>query len=685
MTDKIKQWLAVITGLLLLVALLLCAGCSTPQHEPTPSENPLASLDELELCNTVLLPEDSGTSYDTQYTPAEDGAILAVSQGAVLMGSEDHRWVECMGERTDVQPEAVGFLSNDGGMVLAFGTNPVTVLLPDGQLLELPNEAEYLAGTGTAYVHFAEASDLIYIQSESFLYVYDGLTLTPMEGAVQWRGVGTVAGKAYAVGAVRTGDADDAAMQDYLFLLDETECVCVGRLEVEGAVQKLCGSSALYLMTDRALYAWTETSFTCLDTLVALGLSCDAIVDLAETEDELQLAEAQGIYTLLPGSEGGSITVTAAYIPDSWNSFATAMADFNRTHTEIQIQAMAYETEADLSFALTVGEIPDIICVGDHPGYLQMLAGKNMLLALDDKLSAYLQSGDYFENIFSACALQGTTYFFCPTFDLYGMRAPASLLGTATKLDTLDALDALFQELGPDSYRWMVKEDMLYNLICDSYTAWIDEQNGTTFFETEAFYSVLEFCNRFAASQQELILDGASLPISFVQIYDPSELMRFSMKLKEETTFGAEIGYYPLPLSQFNGLGISGSYFAGICAAGTQTEAALEVLHYLLSDEVQEKAADTFCLPVSRRACEAVWNRALDGNNSEEYTAYVNGFTDQFKALVEGADHLNVAAAPEIRDIILEEAASYFAGAKSVEAVSAVIQNRVLLYLAERS
>lgn len=48
MTDKIKQWLAVITGLLLLVALLLCAGCSTPQHEPTPSENPLASLDELD-------------------------------------------------------------------------------------------------------------------------------------------------------------------------------------------------------------------------------------------------------------------------------------------------------------------------------------------------------------------------------------------------------------------------------------------------------------------------------------------------------------------------------------------------------------------------------------------------------------------------------------------------------------
>ena len=109
------------------------------------------------------------------------------------------------------------------------------------------------------------------------------------------------------------------------------------------------------------------------------------------------------------------------------------------------------------------------------------------------------------------------------------------------------------------------------------------------------------------------------------------------------------------------------------------------MLRYLLSDEVQEKASDTFCLPVSRSVCERIWNQVLNQDNPDGYNEYYRGFRAQFETLLEGADHLNVAAAPAIRDIILEEAAAYFAGDKSAEAVSANIQNRALLYLAEQS
>lgn len=688
MIQNRKRWLFA-TLWLLLIGLLFLSGCDESDRSPTnTSQTSVSSVytDTLSLKDTALMPDESATTYEAQYTPVEDGTILAVSQDAILMCEQDQRWLEWRDEWTKVQSETVGVLSYDDSIYLALGSDPVSILLPDGQGLELPNQAGFLSGSGTAYVHFAIEDKLLYVLNGTYLYSYDGQALTSMEDSVQWRGIGAVDGNVYAVGAIRTGDVEDSALLDYLFLLDNTACVCLGRLELEGAVQKLCGGKALYLMTDRALYAWTEASFTYLGSLVDLGLSGDSIVDMTEAEDGLLLAEAQGIFTLLPGSnDGGSSTLTAAYIPDSWGSFPTAMAAFNRTHTDIQVKAVAYETEAELSLSLTVGEVPDIICVGDNPAYLQTLASKDVLQPLDDNLDNLSRQGNYFENIFSACAIEGNTYFFCPTYYLYGMQVPLSLTGGAAQLNTLDDLEHAFQSLGEDSYRWMLKEDMLYNLICDGYTAFIDEQNATAFFETEAFYAVLEFCNRFAATQQDLVLDNANQPFSFVRLYDPSELMRFSVKMEEKTEYGSRVGYYPLPLSSFNGLGIGGSYFVGLCAASQQQEAAWEVLRYLLSDEVQEKASDTFCLPVSRSVCERIWNQVLNQDNPDGYNEYYRGFRAQFETLLEGADHLNVAAAPAIRDIILEEAAAYFAGDKSAEAVSANIQNRALLYLAEQS
>lgn len=139
-------------------------------------------------------------------------------------------------------------------------------------------------------------------------------------------------------------------------------------------------------------------------------------------------------------------------------------------------------------------------------------------------------------------------------------------------------------------------------------------------------------------------------------------------------------------------------------------QGAWEFIAFLLSDEIQESMGSQR-FPVNKKAFEAlaaqemvegsiVLKEGKDGNTVKyvktgslkdynyDEAAYraANDLTEEkvreIRTLLETSRALPTRNVPVIA-IINEEAAAYFSGAKSIEEVVAVIENRVELYLKE--
>ncbi len=76
----------------------------------------------------------------------------------------------------------------------------------------------------------------------------------------------------------------------------------------------------------------------------------------------------------------------------------------------------------------------------------------------------------------------------------------------------------------------------------------------------------------------------------------------------------------------------------------------------------------------------------VSGKTIRKYPRDIENISDErveeFRAMLEDARPLPIRTAP-LLDIIAEEAEYYFDGTKSIEEVTAVIQNRVQLYMDE--
>ena len=107
----------------------------------------------------------------------------------------------------------------------------------------------------------------------------------------------------------------------------------------------------------------------------------------------------------------------------------------------------------------------------------------------------------------------------------------------------------------------------------------------------------------------------------------------------------------------------------GIVSTGN-TDAAWEFLRFILSDEKTQAELSLASIPISRAA-------------AEEQLSEAESRSDTMLGLLEGLTHKD-SAGSTISKIVLEEAAAYFAGAKSVEDTCEIIQDRAETYIAEQ-
>ena len=107
----------------------------------------------------------------------------------------------------------------------------------------------------------------------------------------------------------------------------------------------------------------------------------------------------------------------------------------------------------------------------------------------------------------------------------------------------------------------------------------------------------------------------------------------------------------------------------GIVSSGNTT-AAWEFLHFILSDEKTQAELSLEAIPISRAVVE-------------EQLRESGSCSDTMSRLLDGLTHKD-SAGSTLSQIVLEEAAAYFAGAKSVEDVCTIIQDRAETYISEQ-
>lgn len=160
----------------------------------------------------------------------------------------------------------------------------------------------------------------------------------------------------------------------------------------------------------------------------------------------------------------------------------------------------------------------------------------------------------------------------------------------------------------------------------------------------------------------------------------------------EKELYGEKVDFIGYPVQNGTGtaVGFRGSQLA-VNANGKDLDAAWKFLKYFLLNGYDDNG-----FPVIREQLDAKLLKdmepSIEGIPSKTYSDRYNGYimvyeasqedVDAVRELIERADckyqyHL------EIQNIINEEAEAYFTGQKSLEEVTALIQNRVSLYLEE--
>lgn len=368
----------------------------------------------------------------------------------------------------------------------------------------------------------------------------------------------------------------------------------------------------------------------------------------------------------------------------------------------------ADEYARQTSIEIAAGKGPDILC-GDLMGeYFESLAGKGALVDLSPYFeNSGIHKGDLLPSAFGSWQ-DGKTYGVSPVIYPYGYKIRAEAPGASGITDIRTLLDALGAwEEDAAYYAFCDAGDVLELLLRGSDSLWgmVDWEAGKCDFGGELFGQMLEASKRLG-------YDPRHRRPNLVQYRRYDTLLHFDSL----SDLAAE-GMAPAGILFDDGCrgATDPRRMLAVNAASSQKEGAWEFILFLLGEDAQMAAE--LSVPVNRAVLEA-WAGAqleeaqgqLEAVKAQPATAvkaitsgdtYVDGgemvhvekaFSDSELTQARVEEYLQALAEVQplpmrtipLLDIILEEAGSYFSGDKDVSAVSAVIENRVQLYLDER-
>jgi len=300
---------------------------------------------------------------------------------------------------------------------------------------------------------------------------------------------------------------------------------------------------------------------------------------------------------------------------------------------------------------------------------------------------------DYFPSTFSGRRYEG---------GIYGVSCMCLMDGFFMVKEVADGADSVEElvdkllEYGEDAVfhnRWDAGKVLNYFLeSSESLHGMVDLENGTCDFDGELFGKMLEAARRY--SYDEKIQGRKVLADSHCYI---------EYKVFNDSGYLEENGLVPIGYLFDDGghTRASDNQMMAISSSSGKKEGAWEFISFLLGEEAQGslyrgalKAIVSYPAKKSvfEATCALVAKSQRDGEGEPCDTGGLIGMRqtklneyrkDELRAALEDARMYPVQTRPLVQ-IILEEAAAYFSGDKSVDEVRAAAENRVRLYLEER-
>jgi multiple sugar transport system substrate-binding protein len=402
----------------------------------------------------------------------------------------------------------------------------------------------------------------------------------------------------------------------------------------------------------------------------------------------------------------------------------SAVFRFNRANENYRIEIRDYLNEVDftgiepedqwnyekkryaelLSADFLNGKEPDILVMDQHaflaPEILERQGYLVDLYALGQGDPSFRKE-DYRTNILSLFERDGKLFRFPLTISLGGLVGPVRLLGDRSGW-TVEECTGVLNSL-PDcavAFPNLERKDLLAGCIQSSLYSFVDYAEKTVDFDSDEFREILAFSDRFGSDPLPEIDDSGDIvvPEGFVDISElifqgnlairTSYLWCATYVSDERYYFGEKLSFIGYPSPDRSGMGVEASMSLAICEGCPDPSAAWEFVRLCISEEFQSGLSIYSGEPMNLGASRTHIEKALSSSpSSVELMHTVDALTredaDQYIRLLDSASVLNGQDQPII-EIVLEEAAAYFAGAKTAEEVSRIIQDRVTTFVNER-
>lgn len=381
--------------------------------------------------------------------------------------------------------------------------------------------------------------------------------------------------------------------------------------------------------------------------------------------------------------------------------------EFNNAQEEYRVVIDAYEDGNDLDAFVTAtgvelatGKGAEILMGSMLTESVSGLIEKGILMDLAPLMEqSGIREEDYFPITFDMWRTGGSIY--CIFYDVWIQEQMIStaVLGDLRDPSVETLTDALLAYPEQKVYYNAVYSGenpaaaILTELLEGSQNLWgmVDWEKGTCDFSGELFGKLLEVSKRYQRDQRNdypKITSQKSLSM-FNDIY-----YSFHTRAEDETDGYASIGVlfddgsHPVPAkpqAERRSLMLN--------ANAANRDGAWEFVKFLLSEEAQEKLAETMLsyMPVKKSVFKSLLEKEIENgpadNLMKERMIFEPPLTreraDEIEAFLESARALPYKTAP-ILEIIQEESVEYFNGNKSIGQVADIIENRVQTYLDEQ-
>lgn len=385
-----------------------------------------------------------------------------------------------------------------------------------------------------------------------------------------------------------------------------------------------------------------------------------------------------------------------------------AVITFNETNMEYQIELRDYGEEEDpvtkMNADIAAGNAPDIIDLVNIP--VEQYAAKGLL----EDLTPYFDKDpelaieDVIDSVLEGMKTDGKLYYVAPHYTIWTLGGHAGDVGDGNGWSFAE-FKALLEQQEDDvrPFYYENKSDILYSILGNGLTDFVDWQTGNCSFDSEEFRDILELCNRgsnektdYSQNEIHMIREGKVL---FIE-----GQVTLQEVFEQEKLYGEDINYIGYPNKEK-----MGSYFQfetriGMYSKSKEKDGVWEFIRTFMTKAYQadqmagaETPTRQDCLDMVIRAQMTAeeytdeFGRIITPRNGSmgyedgteiEVTPITQEQADKYLSLLHHTKK-NGGSDITMMHIIMEEAKPYFAGEKSLEQTTKIMQSRIQTYVNE--